>query len=53
MSAATERQLGAINHRFYERFAAEFSATRERPWPGWERIAEHTTPPIEGKTIDF
>ncbi len=47
MSAATERQLGAINHRFYERFAAEFSATRERPWPGWERIAEHTTPPIE------
>ncbi len=41
MSPETERALGAINRRFYDRYAAEFSATRGRPWPGWERVADH------------
>ncbi len=46
MSPETETALRAINRRFYDRYAAEFSATRGRPWPGWERVAGHLrTPP--------
>ncbi len=37
MDAATRTTLAAVNHRFYRARAREFSATRQRPWPGWER----------------
>jgi SAM-dependent methyltransferase len=30
--------LNAINRSFYRDAAAEFSATRRDPWPGWERL---------------
>ena len=33
--------LSRINRDFYERMAAEFSATREHPWPGWQRVLRH------------
>ncbi|MBW1687999.1 MAG: methyltransferase, partial [Deltaproteobacteria bacterium] len=34
------RALNAINRAFYREGAAEFSATRDHPWPGWTRLAE-------------
>ncbi len=36
----TAAALQRINHAFYERHAEAFSATRERPWAGWERVLE-------------
>ena len=39
MNEATARALAAINTDFYRDHAAEFSATRTAPWPGWEPLA--------------
>ena len=36
----TLRALNAINRAFYREGAAEFSAPRDHPWPGWTRVAE-------------
>lgn len=38
MDDATARTLAAINRAFYAERAAEFSATREGPWPGWQLL---------------
>lgn len=38
MDQSTAARLGAINRAFYREHADEFSATRERPWPGWARL---------------
>jgi SAM-dependent methyltransferase len=35
----TAAALARINRDFYEDRAADFSATRERPWSAWERLA--------------
>jgi SAM-dependent methyltransferase len=35
---ATARALNAINRAFYRERAADFSATREGPWPGWRPL---------------
>ena len=32
-------QLNALTQAFYEQNAASFSQTRERGWPGWQRVA--------------
>ena len=40
MNRDTAAALARINNDFYRRHAAEFSATRERPWAAWERVAE-------------
>lgn len=40
MSPETAAALLRINRAFYEGRAAEFSATRDRPWPAWRRVAE-------------
>lgn len=40
MDDTTARQLADINAAFYARRAADFSATREGPWPGWRRLHE-------------
>ncbi|MCC6801734.1 MAG: class I SAM-dependent methyltransferase, partial [Anaerolineae bacterium] len=37
---ATIRTLNDINRRFYETVAADFDATRQGAWAGWERVAE-------------
>ena len=37
MNARTVAALNRINRRFYGRCAERFSATRSRPWPGWDR----------------
>ena len=38
MDEKTIRALNAINRSFYRDAAAEFSATRRDPWPGWQRL---------------
>ena len=41
MKQATRDLLHALNLRFYETHAQDFSRTRERPWRGCERVLEH------------
>jgi tRNA (uracil-5-)-methyltransferase TRM9 len=38
MNDATVEALAAINRAFYGERAAEFSAARPAPWPGWEPL---------------
>jgi len=38
MDPATARALLDLNRRFYQRHAASFSRSRQRPWPGWRRV---------------
>lgn len=38
MQPVTEARLLLLNRRFYQKAAAEFMATRERPWRGWEKL---------------
>ena len=38
MNPATADALNRLNRRFYDEAAAEFSASRARPWPGWSRL---------------
>ena len=40
MNRDTATSLARINRAFYEGRAADFSATRERPWAAWQRVAE-------------
>ena len=51
MNPDVERVLRAINRRFYDRHADHFDATRERPWPGWQRVAECFLP-TPGAVLD-
>jgi tRNA (uracil-5-)-methyltransferase TRM9 len=37
-------RLEALNAEFYDRVAADFSATRQSPWPGWHRVLERAGP---------
>jgi SAM-dependent methyltransferase len=45
MNETTAQALNAINLAFYRECAADFSASREFPWPGWERLVSH----LEGR----
>lgn len=38
MDQATANALRALNRRFYQERAEEFSASRNAPWPGWLRL---------------
>ena len=40
MNWDTQVILNDINRQFYRERASEFSATRERPWRGWEALEE-------------
>jgi tRNA (uracil-5-)-methyltransferase TRM9 len=40
MDAPTRKLLLDLNRDFYERQAASFSATRDHPWPGWQRVLD-------------
>ncbi len=44
MKPETRAALNALNRRFYERRGAEFDATRDHPWPGWDRAISHIAP---------
>lgn len=41
MQPETIRRLNDINRRFYHITAADFDATRQQSWPGWERLLPH------------
>ena len=38
MDPATIRNIIDLNNRFYKAVAADFSATRQKPWLGWSRL---------------
>lgn len=40
MRASTVAILDRINRQFYRARAGEFSATRRRAWPGWDRLLD-------------
>jgi SAM-dependent methyltransferase len=40
MDLQTARRLSDLTTTFYAHVGASFSATRQAPWPGWQRIAE-------------
>jgi len=40
----TAEALCAVNRRFYQERATEFSRSRERPWSGWSEILERARP---------
>ena len=44
MDMQEARYLSDITNKFYRTVHASFSATRQSPWPGWERVAELTFP---------
>jgi SAM-dependent methyltransferase len=44
MDEETARALSALNLAFYRDHAEEFSRTRERAWPGWERLLRWLPP---------
>jgi SAM-dependent methyltransferase len=41
MNRQTAQTLNRINQDFYHHCAEDFSATRQSPWKGWERLVEH------------
>jgi len=52
MNATTRAILLAINRRFYEHHAESFSATRQRPWGGWQRALEAVRSRQEASVLD-
>jgi len=38
MDEQTIQKLNQLNHKFYDKIAADFSETRQRPWEGWEQL---------------
>ena len=44
MNDRTVQALLELNRRFYARHAARFSATREHPWTGWDRLLTRAAP---------
>ncbi len=47
MQQATIERLNQINRDFYRATAAEFDATRQSAWQGWERLLKTIDLPIE------
>ena len=47
MDLETQRRLNQINREFYRKTAAEFDATRQSAWHGWERMLETVGLPID------
>lgn len=45
LAQSTVRALRQLNRRFYACHGAEFSRTREQPWPGWHRLIEQHLDP--------
>ncbi|MCP4203997.1 MAG: class I SAM-dependent methyltransferase [bacterium] len=53
MKASTVAALERINREFYRRRAAEFSDTRSRPWPGWQRVLELVRRNLDSQRISI
>lgn len=47
MDEQTRRRLNQINRDFYRQAAVEFDATRQRAWPGWERMLDAVVLPLQ------
>ncbi|MCY3978559.1 MAG: class I SAM-dependent methyltransferase, partial [Chloroflexi bacterium] len=47
MHRATIERLNQINRDFYRATAAEFDATRQAAWRGWERLLAEIDLPVE------
>lgn len=41
MDITQAQELNELNASFYRRVEASFSATRQHPWKGWERVRDH------------
>lgn len=41
MDIATAQRLNDLTSTFYQEVEASFSATRQAPWQGWERVCTH------------
>ena len=52
MNTATQRALAAHTRRFYEEHAIAFSATREHPWSGWQRVIAGVQPSERLRVLD-
>ena len=46
MNDFTIQYLNQINRRFYETVAAEFDASRQRAWAGWEEVVRNLKAPL-------
>lgn len=44
MDIRTARRLSDLTTNFYRTVSASFSATRQAPWPGWQRVAQLAWP---------
>lgn len=44
MDKHTARHLSNLTTNFYSTVSASFSATRQAPWPGWQRVAQLAWP---------
>lgn len=49
MRSETAETLRAVNRRFYQERASEFSRSRERPWSGWSEILERARAFLPGR----
>ncbi len=50
MNAETREYLRAVNRRFYDHFAEDFSDTRQRAWPGWLQVKSHFSDTVSANT---
>lgn len=41
MNRKTIKSLKALNQQFYQKWAKQFSQTRQSPWSGWNQVLEH------------
>src|SRR5664279_238076 len=46
MDDLTIRTLNDLNRRFYETVAADFDATRQTAWQGWDPLVRYLKPPL-------
>lgn len=49
MKEKTRQALLAMNRRFYDDGAGRFSATRQRPWPGWSELLPELREAVPGR----
>ena len=52
MDSATRSRLLALNRSFYADQAADFSATRGRPWPGWQQVLDRFDESAAGPRLE-
>ncbi len=51
MNRVTVDRLNRLNREFYSERAGEFDQARDRPWQGWERVAEATGRAGSGRRV--